>query len=183
MLVDVALPLPLFRTFTYEVDDADAERARPGMRAAVPFRNRREIGVIIRVGAPNAAVTPKRVHALPDREPVLGEQMLALCAWMAEYYVVPLGIAVRCALPAALSSQAAPEPARRTRRVAVLRREMASLTERDKEFGRAPQRRALFELLESLGGRVPVEHLMTHLSFSGAVLRGVVKRGIIEVVN
>jgi primosomal protein N' (replication factor Y) (superfamily II helicase) len=183
VLVDVALPLPLFRTFTYEVDDADVARARPGMRAVVPFRNRRQIGVIVGEAAPSATVTPKAVHALPDDQPVLGEQMLALCAWMAEYYIVPIGVAVRCALPAALTSHVAPEPARRTRRVAQLCRELPSLLDRDREFARAPRRRALFELLESLGGRVPVEHLTTHLSFSPSVLRGLIDRGIVEITD
>src|ERR1700744_6430874 len=106
MLVAVALPLPLFRTFTYQVDDADAARARPGMRAVVPFRNRKEIGVILGVSELPEGITPKRVASLPDSEPVLSEAMLALCRWMAEYYVVPLGVAIRTALPAALGSQA-----------------------------------------------------------------------------
>ena len=183
MLVDVALPLPLFRTFTYEVDDADVARARPGMRAVVPFRNRRQIGVIVGAASPSATIAPKPVHALPDDEPVLGERMLALCAWMAEYYVVPIGIAVRCALPAALTSHVAPEPARRTRRVAQLCREFPSLLDRDREFARSPRRRALFELLESLGGRVPVEHLTAHLSFSPSVLRGLIDRGIVQITD
>src|SRR4051812_18020469 len=109
MLVDVALPLPLFRNFTYEVADADAARACVGMRAVVPFRSRKEVGVIVGRAEPSAAVTPKRVHALPDSEPVMTGAMLSLARWLAEYYVVPLGTAIRCTLPAALSSHATPE--------------------------------------------------------------------------
>ncbi len=181
MLVSVALPLPLFRTFAYEVDDADAARARPGMRAVVPFRNRRDIGVIVGPAEPNPAVSPKRVLVLPDSEPVLGERMLALCAWIADYYVVPLGVAIRSALPAALTSHATPEPSHRTRRIAVLRRDLPSLMDRDRLFLRAPQQRALFELIESLGGRVPIEHLTTQMSFSASVLAGLAKRGVASI--
>ena len=183
MLVAVALPLPLFRTFTYEVDDAEAHRARPGMRAVVPFRNRKEIGVIVGGSELPEGVTPKRVHALPDSEPVVSEGILSLCAWMAEYYIVPLGVALRTALPAALGSHATPEPSRRTRRVAEIRRDMPSLLRRDRVFSRAPQQRTLFELIESLGGRVPVEHLTERLSFSPSVLKGLVARGIVSVVD
>jgi len=181
MLVDVALPLPLFRNFTYEVDDADVARAGVGMRAVVPFRSRREIGVI--VGHPDVrpGVTPKRVAALPDTEPVLSTTMLALCAWISEYYIVPLGVAIRTALPAALTSQATPEPARKTRRVAALRRDLPSLIHRDRVFARVPKQRALFELIESLGGRVPVELLTERMSFSPSVLKGLVARGLITV--
>ncbi|HEY9226037.1 MAG TPA: primosomal protein N' [Gemmatimonadaceae bacterium] len=187
MLVSVALPVPLFRTFTYEVDDRDAARARPGMRAVVPFRNRREMGVIIGASEPASGITPKPVAALPDTEPVLSADLLALCEWMAEYYAVPLGLAIRGVLPAALTSQATPEPARRTRRVASIARELLSLVERDTLFARAKQQRALYELIESLGGRVAVEHLTERLSFSPSVLKGLVDRGLVavddEVVN
>src|ERR1051325_9667260 len=104
MLVDVALPLPLFRNFTYEVPDADADRARPGMRAVVPFRNRKQIGVIVGAAEPREGLKAKRVESLPDTEPVMSESMLALCRWLADYYIVPLGVAIRTALPAALGS-------------------------------------------------------------------------------
>jgi primosomal protein N' (replication factor Y) len=149
------------------------------MRAVVPFRNRREIGVIVGAAEPQPGVTPKPVALLPDSEPVVGDDILALCTWMAEYYIVPLGVALRCAIPAALTSQVAPEPVRRRRRVAVLRGDPPSLMHRDRIFARAPQQRALLELIESLGGRVPVEHLMTQLNCSPSVLRGLVTRGLV----
>src|SRR5262245_55478532 len=179
MLVSVALPLPLFRQFTYEVDDADAARARVGMRALVPFRNRREIGVIVGNGDAPEKVAPKRVLDLPDAEPAVDASMLALCRWIAQYYVVPLGVALRSALPAALGSHTTPAPAQRTRRVAALARDLPSLIHRDRVFARAPQQRALFELIESLGGRVPVDHLTERLSFSPSVLRGLIARGLV----
>jgi primosomal protein N' (replication factor Y) len=181
MLVDVALPLPLFRTFTYTVPESEAHRARRGMRAVVPFRNRKEIGVIVSEGREQNGVIPKPVDSLPDAEPVIGASLLSLCEWMAEYYVVPLGIAIRTALPGALASHVAPEPVRRTRRVAVLHRELPSLLHRDRIFARAPQQRVLFELIESLGGRVPVEHLTARLNFSSSVLKGVVARGVVTI--
>src|SRR5262245_5456836 len=151
------------------------------MRAVVPFRTRRDIGVIVGQAEPTPGITPKRVAALPDDTPVVSAEMLALCEWMAEYYAVPLGLTIRSVLPAALSSESAPEPARRTRRVATVARELPSLIERDELFARAKQQRALYELLESLGGRVPVEHLVERLSFSPSVLQGLVKRGLVAV--
>jgi len=181
VLVSVALPLPLFRNFTYEVDDGDADRARPGMRAVVPFRNRRQLGVIVARAEASPAIAPKRVLALPDTEPVVSSELLTLCEWIAMYYVVPLGVALRTALPAALLSHIAPEPARRTRRVAVLRRDLPSLLHRDRIFNRAPQQRVVFELIESLGGRAPIEHLTERLSFSTSVMRGLVARGLITI--
>src|SRR5215475_14605316 len=112
MLVSVALPVPLFTTFTYEVPAELADRARPGMRVVVPFRNRRAMGVIVETDAAPGDVAAKCVDSLPDAEPVMSGDMLALCAWIADYYVAPLGVVIRSALPAALASHAAPEPSR-----------------------------------------------------------------------
>jgi len=181
VFVSVALPLPLFRNFTYEIDDADAERARPGMRAVVPFRSRREIGIIVDRAEAPSGVAAKRVHSLPDREPVLSASMLALCHWIADYYVVPLGVAIRTALPAALTSKTTPEPSQKTRRVVSIRRDLPSLIHRDRVFARSPQQRALFELIESLGGEAAVSHLTERLNFSPSVLKGLVARGLVMV--
>ena len=180
-LVEVALPLPLFQTFTYSVPDTLANPVLPGSRVVVPLRRGKEVGVCVGESDPGAAppVKVRAVLASPDREPALDAPMLELCRWIAEYYVVPLGVAMRCALPAALTGAAAPTPSVKTRRVAVVSRELPSLQRRDAIFARAKQQRALFELLESLGGRSAVEHLLEKLDFSPSVLRGLVARGLV----
>jgi primosomal protein N' (replication factor Y) len=180
-LVDVALPIPLFRTFTYEVNGEAANAVTAGSRVVVPFRQRREIGIVVGEGKPRVGMSPKRVLEAPDPEPAIGAPLLTLCQWLSEYYVTPLGVALRCALPAALTGAAAPAPAVRTRRVVVLARELSSLLRRERIFARAPQQRALFELLESLGGRAPVDHLLEQLQFSPSVLKGLVARGLAVV--
>src|SRR5947199_12116 len=109
MLVDVALPLPLFRTFTYAVEGR-GEPLDPGMRVLVPFRNRKEIGIVVGAGSAREGITPKPIVAIPDDAPVLDPAMLSLCRWIAQYYIVPLGVAIRCALPAALSGADDPVP-------------------------------------------------------------------------
>ena len=180
-LVEVALPLPLFQTFTYSVPDSLAHPVVAGSRVVVPLRGGKEIGICVGEHDPEVA-PPARVRAIlaaPDREPAVDPAMLELCRWIAEYYVVPLGVVLRSALPAALTGAAAPSPAVKTRRVAVVARDLPSLQRRDAIFARAKQQRALFELLESLGGRSPVEHLVEKLDFSPSVLRGLVARGLI----
>jgi len=180
MLVDVALPLPLFRTFTYAVEGR-GEPLDAGTRVLVPFRNRKEIGIVVGEGSARDGITPKPVAAIPDDAPVLDAPMLALCRWIAQYYVVPLGVALKCALPAALSGADDPVPAQKRRRVARIVRDLPSLLHRDNIFARAPQQRALFELIESLGGRVAVEHLLERLTFSPSVLKALVARGVVAI--
>src|SRR5918992_3326235 len=115
LLVDVALPVPLFRTFTYEVNGEAGHAVTTGSRVVVPFRQRREIGIVVGEGKPRDGVSPKRVLEVPDPEPVIGAPVLALCRWLSEYYVTPLGVALRTALPVSLSGASTPEPAVKTR--------------------------------------------------------------------
>ena len=180
-LVEVALPVPLFQTFTYELSP-DAERVPViGSRVVVPFRNRKEIGICL---GPSEGETPRRVKRIievPDDSPALSESMITLCKWIAEYYVVPLGITLRTALPAALTGAAQPQPTRKTHRIVSLREDLPTLTHREKAFARAPQQRAVFELLESLGGTSTLEHLLQQLQFSPSVLKSLEKRGLIRV--
>jgi primosomal protein N' (replication factor Y) len=178
MLVDVALPLPLFRSFTYEVADADASRARAGMRAVVPFRSKKMVGVILGPGTARPGTKIKPVHELPDEQVVVAESLIALARWMSTYYVVPVGMVLRTILPVALSGAAAPTPTRKIRRVISVARGLESLIERDTLFARAPQQRTLYEFLESLGGRVPVETVRDQLHISDSVITGLVKRGL-----
>src|SRR4051812_33623068 len=163
MYVDVALPVPLFRSFTYEVSDAEAPRAQRGMRAVVPFRAKKLLGVILGPSEPRAGVTIKRVVALPDTKPVVSDSLIRLADWMGRYYVVPVGLVVRTMLPVSLTGAADPNPTVKTRRVLVIERPLESLLERDREFARAKQQRVVYEYVESLGGRASVESVRDHL--------------------
>ena len=179
-LIEVALPVPLFQTFTYELNPEDERVPQAGSRVVVPFRNRKEIGICL--GESSAAPRKvKRVIEVPDDSPALSAQMIELCRWMADYYVVPLGIALRSALPAAMTGASQPQPSRKTHRVVHLREVLPTLTHREKAFARAPQQRAVFELLESLGGTSTLEHLQGQLQFSPSVLKSLEKRGLIRI--
>lgn len=182
-LIEVALPLPLLRTFTYAVPERTRHPVVPGSRVVVPVRGRRAIGFC--VGESDAAALKgaeaKAVLDVPDAAPALAPDLLATCRWIAEYYVVPLGLVCRAVLPAALGVAARPEARGKAERLLVLARELPTLVARDEAFRRAPQQRQLFDLLESLGGRAPVAHLVERLGCSPAVVQGLVKRGLARI--
>jgi primosomal protein N' (replication factor Y) len=182
-LVDVALPLPLFRAFTYEVPDTLRHAVAVGSRVVVPFHRRTMIGVVLGEsdGANLAGAAPKPVLDAPDARPAFGADLLAVGRWMADYYVSPVGLVLRAALPAAMGRARRAEPAVRTQRVLRLVQPLDSLLQRDAVFKRAPQQRALFELLESLGGQSPVAHLVERLGCTEGVVQGLVKRGLAVV--
>ena len=187
MLISVALPLPLFREFTYAVPPQLSARAGVGSRVVVPVRGRRTIGFVVGMAEPRDDVTPKDILDAPDPAPVVSAPLLDLARWMSEYYVAPLGMVLRTMLPAALAAVSAPTPVRKERRVARLARELPSLLERDALFRRAPKQRAAYEMLESMGGQAPVDHLVAQLGASPAALTALGKRGLVaferEVVS
>jgi primosomal protein N' (replication factor Y) len=181
-LVEVALPVPLFQTFVYSLDGEYENEARIGSRVLVPFRKRQEIGIVVALDAPPPARgVVKPVSTIPDPGPALDESLISLSRWISEYYVVPLGVVMRTVLPALLTGAAQPHPSVKTRRVVRIRDDIPTLLQREKAFARAPQQRALFELIESVGGATSVDHLVEQLQFSPSVLKALEKRGLISI--
>jgi primosomal protein N' (replication factor Y) len=181
-LVEVALPVPLFQTFTYALDPAAERVPVAGSRVVVPFRNKKEIGICLGPSdGSHLKQKAKRVIEVPDAAPALNKSMIALCEWIADYYVVPLGVVLRTALPASLTGAEKPRPQRKTQRIVRLREDLPTLTHRDKAFARAPQQRAVFELLESVGGTSTLDHLLGSLAFSPSVLKALETRGLIRI--
>ena len=178
-LIEVALPLPLFKTFTYAVEGETRHPLVAGSRVIVPVRNRREVGYCLGEsdGSALGDAEPKKVIDVPDASPAFRPDLLHVCKWIADYYLSPVGMVLRAALPAALGASKRPEPPVKSRRVITLTKELPSLMERDKVFGRSPQQRALFETLESVGGAAPVDQVVQQLQCSDAVVQGLVKRG------
>ena len=92
---DVALPVPLDRTFTYRLE----EDAPVGGRVVVPFRGNKLIGVLTRLHDEPPPVEAKTVETVLDREPILNDELMKLGTWIAQYYLAPLGEVLRTMLP------------------------------------------------------------------------------------
>jgi len=96
-LVDVALPVPLDRTFSYRFTPVDRRLVR-GDLVVVPFGRRREvIGLVTGAAAmPVKTVLPAGtrlrdvVRVLPPEYRVEGDRW-RLAQWLADYYMLPLG--------------------------------------------------------------------------------------------
>ncbi|HWA96100.1 MAG TPA: primosomal protein N' [Terracidiphilus sp.] len=95
---EVALPVPLDRTFTYAVP-AHLEVMR-GARVIAPFRTEKLIGVVTAAGGEAPTEFEARVlEAVIDAEPLLNEHLIGLAEWIAQYYIAPLGEVLRGMLP------------------------------------------------------------------------------------
>ncbi len=177
MLIEVALPLPMPRTFTYRADDP----IEPGTRVEVSFGPRRLVGWVVgpTQGEPETTQI-KRVRRILEDRPSADAHLLRLSKWVADYYLSSLGMVLRTALPNPMTDAGA-EP-EKTRRVLRLIRELPSLTLRDEVFGRAHRQQECFEFVEAAGGAVPVPQL-TDQGFSYAVVNGLVERDVAEIVE
>ncbi len=96
---DVALPVPLDRSFTYSVNPQEIPCV--GARVLVPFGAQKLMGVVLRVhnDAPPAGVELKPVQTVMDRGALLTVEQMQLAAWIANYYCAPLGEVIRGMLP------------------------------------------------------------------------------------
>lgn len=101
--LDVVLPIPLERLFTYKITPQEADFIKKGMRIAVPFgKSKIYTALAYRVHreAP-IAYEPKEIYQILDEIPLVNEFQLKHWEWIAEYYMCTLGEVIRSALPSA----------------------------------------------------------------------------------
>lgn len=95
--IEVAVPAPLPRTFTYLGD----REIPAGVRVVVPFAGRQLIGVVLGPGQPgDGSFELKNIRSVVDEAPVYNQLLLDLGRWMSSYYQHPLGEVLRTMLPA-----------------------------------------------------------------------------------
>ncbi len=101
--IDVVLPLPLQRLFTYAITEAEASFLQPGMRVAVPFgKTKIYTGIVYSVHQNNpTAYEAKEIHQILDDFPIVNESQLRHWQWIANYYLCSLGEVMRSAVPSA----------------------------------------------------------------------------------
>ena len=86
--IEVALPLPIHRTFTYRVEEPPPPA---GTRVLVPFRRDERIGWVVGPGSTEPIEGMKSVLAVLDERPTVPDDLIEMSRWMASYYVAPLG--------------------------------------------------------------------------------------------
>jgi primosomal protein N' (replication factor Y) len=157
----VALPRPVHQTFTYGLPKEIRDRAQPGMRLRVPFGKREAIGCIESVAPQARSEGVRAALELLDSGPVLSGRLLQTCRWISDYYVAPLGLVFRSALPPGMLGDRSDDSADQVliRKVVRLSRRLPTLEEREAMFGRAFRQRQAFETLEELGGASTVADL------------------------
>ncbi|GGZ91166.1 replication restart helicase PriA [Algibacter mikhailovii] len=99
--IDVIIPIPLKKLFTYSITTSEADFLKPGMRVAVPFGKSKIYTSIVYEIHNNAPVAydAKDIHQILDETPIVNAKQLELWQWIANYYMCTMGDVMRAALP------------------------------------------------------------------------------------
>lgn len=101
--LNVVLPIPLERLFTYKISEQEAGFIKPGMRVAVPFGKSKiytALAYNVHEMAPEA-YEAKEIYQILDETPLVNAFQLKHWEWIAQYYMCTLGEVMRSALPSA----------------------------------------------------------------------------------
>ena len=104
-IVEVAVGLPIFKTFHYRIPEKMKDSLGVGMRVLVPFKGRKVTGFSINLlEQPPKGVEEKlrEVEDLLDEAPLIDPQMLRFYRWISDYYLYPLGEVIKTGLPPGL---------------------------------------------------------------------------------
>lgn len=109
--VEVSLPVPIRRNFTYRLSPTAAEGLVPGSRLLVPFGNRELTGFAVNISdhfEPKPGLSEsdlKDVIEILDHVPLVTEEILQLTKWAADYYAAPWGEMLKASLPAGIHAR------------------------------------------------------------------------------
>ena len=101
--IDVILPIPIQKTFTYSVTKEEADFLQKGMRVAVSFGQSKMYSALvfnIHQTAPTL-YEAKEIHQILDEKPIVNPIQLKHWEWIASYYMCSLGDVYRAAVPSA----------------------------------------------------------------------------------
>tara|TARA_R110001599_G_scaffold229_6_gene887 strand:+ start:2503 stop:4959 length:2457 start_codon:yes stop_codon:yes gene_type:complete len=122
--INVILPIPIEKLFTYKVTGEEAKALKPGMRVAVPF-GKSKIYTALVFEIHNTAPTvyeAKEIDQILDDQPIVTNIQLKFWHWLAQYYMCSIGEVFRSAVPSALLLES---------ETLILRNDRANIEEND----------------------------------------------------
>jgi primosomal protein N' (replication factor Y) len=101
--INVILPIPLPKLFTYQITEAESQFLKKGMRVAVEFgKSKIYTALVYEIHqVPPKGYDAKDIHQILDETPIVNEIQLKHWKWISDYYMCTLGDVYRAALPSA----------------------------------------------------------------------------------
>ena len=105
--VDVILPLPMAKYYTYSFPDAISPYPQIGSRVVVPFgRNKTYTGIVVEVhDRKPEEYDAKDILSVCDDFPIIFPLQIKFWEWISDYYLCPIGDVYKAAMPAALKNE------------------------------------------------------------------------------
>ncbi len=171
LILEVALKLPLHRTFDYLL--APTMQVEAGMRVTVNFANRRCTAIALAkkddTDVPKEKL--KQIIEVLDEHPVFSQAQLSFLHFVSQYYCHPIGDTLFTALPAVLREGGSPDKTQ----IPVVR-----LTEKGQKLPtlRAKKQQALLSQLYE-GGAIKLSELKA-LGFASQTIKALEEKSLIS---
>ncbi|MFC1516896.1 DEAD/DEAH box helicase [Thermodesulfobacteriota bacterium] len=101
--IEVAVALPVYQTFTYQVPEHLVSFTTAGKRMLVPFGTRTVTGYSLGPGAVADRKEIKAIYDVLDEAPLFPSNMIPFFRWIADYYMYPIGDVIKTALPGGIN--------------------------------------------------------------------------------
>ncbi|MBY5993176.1 primosomal protein N' [Ferrimonas balearica] len=174
MYVQIALPVPLPRLFSYRPIDGQP-LPRPGTRVRVPFGAQSQVGIVVahaeEPGLDPAKVKP--VQAYLDEASLFDASLWKLAQTASRYYFTPLGLVLPQMIPVKLRKGEGSDPQPCTQWQLTEAGRLAT----PESLKRAPQQQRLLAYLQA--GHPLEDGQVTALEFSRPALKALADKGLI----
>jgi len=101
---EIALNLPINKTFHYSIPPGISQYIEIGKRVWVPFGKRRMIGYVVGIVDKVPVRDLRDIEKVIDDTPIIGSSLMGLGRWLSDYYCTSLGSALAAIIPAPLKS-------------------------------------------------------------------------------
>jgi primosomal protein N' (replication factor Y) len=170
----VAIPVGVHEAFTYAIPAEMRDSVRLGTRVEVPLGTKRVTGFVVGLnGKAPEGVAVKPIRGVLDTgDSALIPEIVELCRWAAEYYIAPLGLMLKVALPSNMAARA--KPGDELRDAVGVRYDRWAILESSSET-LTPKQQAIVEQLKT--GPKPV----AALEGSDGVIATLAKKNVIRI--
>ncbi len=165
---EIAVPVPVFQLYTYEIPEIYQEKIVPGYRVLVPLGRRKMTGYVIATKDECERSDLKPIHDLLDPAPIISKELIQLARWISEYYICPLGEVIRAMLPGGINLET------------KTKIQLIATPEQIEEYlqnHKAPRQKKILEFLKD---RKSVALVLLRRKFRGAQLNAAIEKLVSE---
>lgn len=198
MIAKVVVDIAADREFDYLIPASLTANVKLGSRVNVSFGPRRTQGYVIGLAEKSDYKDLKAIESVVGDRPYIGEPLIKLARWMAEYYCAPVDVAVQSVLPGSVRRHTAKFKERLVVRLkegeGTAAHSAPPVNEKKKDAGealcaatllslraKAPKQAAAYEQLVACGGTALLNDLSKMPGGDASAVRALEKKGLVVI--